>query len=52
MTTEQWVKRLREIGDEMDELMASLHPSAWDQALKLQKEEWRKIASRKCDDED
>lgn len=44
MTTEQWVRRLRELGDRMDEAAASMHPSGWHEALAADRAEWERLA--------
>lgn len=43
MTSEQWVRRLRKIGDDMDDAIEGVHPSAWPEILKRFKEDWHKI---------
>lgn len=50
MTTEQWVRRLRKIGDDMDDAIEGVHPSAWAEILKPFKEEWRKVAAMDVED--
>jgi hypothetical protein len=40
-----WVRRLHEIGDKMDETALSMHPSAWHEALKQDREKWQKVAA-------
>lgn len=50
MTTEQWVKRLNKLAEEMDETAASLHPSAWHEALAPMREEYERLAKKETDD--
>ncbi len=41
---DQWVRRLNALGAEMDAVAASLHPSAWEEALAPLRVQYRKLA--------
>lgn len=45
MKTEDWVRRLNKLGRELDASAASMHPSAWPEALKRDREKWKKVGS-------
>lgn len=42
----RWVAKVNRAAREMDEAAASLHPSAWPEALAPQREAFRKLAAR------
>lgn len=44
MTTDEWVARLNALAREMDDLAASLHPTAWAEALRDLNDKWRRLA--------
>lgn len=41
---DKWVSRLNRLSAEMDETAATLHPSAWSEALAPLNEKWKKEA--------
>ncbi len=43
---DQWVRRLNALGAEMDAVAASLHPSAWEEALAPLRAQYRKLAAQ------
>ena len=43
---EEWISSVNRLAREMDEQAASLHPSAWPEAMKEENEKFRKIAGR------
>ncbi len=51
MTTEQWVRRLNQLAEEMDETAACLHPSAWHEALGPMREQYEKLAKTETKDD-
>jgi hypothetical protein len=48
MTTEQWVSRLNKLARQMDGTAASLHPSAWTEALAPLRKEYARLAALKA----
>lgn len=42
---DRWVARVNKSAREMDETAASLHPSAWREALKPQREAFKKLCA-------
>lgn len=39
-----WVRRLNDLARKLDEDAASLHPSAWSEALGAEMAEWKRLA--------
>jgi hypothetical protein len=50
MTTEEWVKRLNKLALEMDEIAASIHPTAWNETLFDLRAKYLALAKRGPDD--
>jgi len=46
MTTEKRLARLNRLGQDLDERAASMHPSAWPEALKEDMERWKRLARK------
>jgi hypothetical protein len=44
--TDAWVARVNKLALEMDELAASMHPSAWPEALKSLREKFEQVAKQ------
>ncbi len=43
---EKWVSRINRLAREIDELAATIHPSAWPEALRELNEKWKKEAKK------
>ena len=50
LTTDEWIRRLNALGREMDEIAASLHPSAWHEVLAPYRARWRELAAAETHD--
>ena len=41
--TERWIRRLNHLGRELDAKAASMHPSAWMEQLREEREKWKRV---------
>jgi hypothetical protein len=44
LTTDEWVRRVNELAREIDEIAASIHPSAWRETLEPEFRKFERLA--------
>jgi hypothetical protein len=47
-----WVARLNRLGQEMDEMVAGVHPSAWGEMTAKKRAEWHRLARQFPEDKE